>query len=84
MENTDSTTTTDHVSRDKDTEKSKAQEVDLKDQMEKATEWAKKNPLPAGKLISICCNNNGARSSKASRSAPGGFCHWLIRARCVN
>ena len=61
MENIDSTTTTDQMSGDKEVEKSIAQEVDLKDQMEKATEWAKTNPIPAGKFIFICCNNNGAR-----------------------
>lgn len=59
MENIDSTSTTDQVSADK--EKSITQEVDLKDKMEKATEWAKKNPIPAGKFIFICCNNNTAR-----------------------
>jgi len=50
MENMDSTTTTDQIPGDKDSEKSITQEVDFKDQMEKATEWAKKNPIPAGKL----------------------------------
>lgn len=63
MENIDSTTITDQVSMDKNTEKSITEEVDLKDQMEKATEWAKENPIPAGKLIFICCNNNCSRSS---------------------
>ena len=61
MENIDSITTADQASADNDTEKSITQEVDLKDQMEKATEWAKTNPIPAGKFIFICCNNNGAR-----------------------
>ena len=68
MENIDSTTTTDQVSGDKETEKSITQEVDLKDQMEKATEWAKKNPIPAGKFIFICCKNIGRCVSVSSLS----------------
>ena len=63
MENIDSTTTTDQMSVNENNEKSMAQEVDLKEQMEKATEWAKKNPIPAGKLIFICCDNNSAQPS---------------------
>ena len=80
MENIDSTTTTDQMSVNKNTgnDKSMAQEVDLKEQMEKATEWAKKNPIPAGKFIFICCNNNSAQPSKAYLR------HRLIRARRVN
>lgn len=61
MENIGSTTTTDQMSGDKEVEKSITQEVDLKDQMEKATEWAKENPIPAGKFIFICCNKNVAQ-----------------------
>ena len=45
------------------TEKTITEEVDLKNQMEKATEWAKTNPIPAGKLIFIWCNNNCSQSS---------------------
>lgn len=78
MENMDSTPTADQVSVNKNNEKSMAQEVDLKEEMEKATEWAKKNPIPAGKFIFICCNNNGARPSKACLR------YRLIRARRVN
>ena len=55
MEHTDNDATNDQASVDQ--EKAKTQEVDFKNEMEKAMEWAKKNPLPAGKSMFICWNN---------------------------
>lgn len=51
MDDVKNATTNEQVPADQ--EKAKTEEVNLKAEMEKATEWAKKNPIPAGKSVFI-------------------------------
>lgn len=55
MDDVKNATTNEQVPADQ--EKAKTEEVNLKAEMEKATEWAKKNPIPAGKSVFIWWDN---------------------------
>lgn len=80
MEDTDNTTTNDQVSVDQEKAKNEevSKEVDLKREMEKAIELAKKNPIQAGKSMFICW---GKACSFACFFVPPSLLAWTGRVK---